>query len=335
MLRAIEDAVSGLTADRVDEYVGYLRIMMLIREFEDRTGEMYTRAKIGGYCHLNSGEEATVVGAITALRDEDYIFSAYREHGHALARGIPARAIMAELFGKETGTSKGRGGSMHIYDASKRFMGGYGIVGGHLPLAVGAAFAIDYRGSDDAVLCLFGEGATNIGAFHESLNIAKVWRLPVVWLCVNNQYAMGSPEAADSATAELHHKARGYDMEGVKVDGMDLLAVQSAIRDAVRKARYDRMPSLVEAETYRYRGHSMADAGTYRSPEEIDFWKARDPIILWSNRLRENGLIDDARIDQLRSEVEAEVRDAVEFADKSPDPLLDELHLYTYASDEA
>lgn len=333
-MQATDEMITEVTPDNKDEMLGYLRQMILIRQFEDRTGEMYTRAKIGGYCHLNIGEEATIVGAFSALRDDDYIFTGYRDHGHALARGVDAGAIMAELYGKETGTSKGRGGSMHLFDAEKRFMGGYGIVGAHLPLAVGAGFAVDYRKTDEVVLCLFGEGATNIGAFHESLNLAKIWNLPIVWLCVNNQYAMGSPESADSAAAELYRKALAYDMVGEKVDGMDILAVRSVISEAVKRARIDREPTLIEAETYRFRGHSMADPGNYRTKEELNFWKERDPIALFTDKLKSAGLLSEDELASIERDVNKIVQDAVDFAENSPFPANESLTDYIYASPE-
>lgn len=333
-MQATDEVLTEVTPNNKEEMLGYLRQMILIRQFEDRTGEMYTRAKIGGYCHLNIGEEATVVGSISALHDNDYIFTGYREHGHALARGVDPGAIMAELYGKETGTSKGRGGSMHLFDLEKRFMGGYGIVGGHLPLAVGAGFAVDYRKSDEVVLCLFGEGATNIGAFHESLNLAKIWNLPIIWLCVNNQYAMGSPESADSAAAELYRKALAYDMVGEKVDGMDILAVRSVISEAVRRARVDREPTLIEAETYRFRGHSMADPGNYRTKEELNYWKQRDPIALFVDKLKSAGVLSDDELHAIERDTEKIVQDAVDFAENSPFPSNESLTEFIYASPE-
>ena len=333
-MQATDEVTIEVTPDNKVELLGYLRQMILIRQFEDRTGEMYTRAKIGGYCHLNIGEEATVVGAFSALRDDDYIYTGYREHGHALARGVDPKAIMAELYGKETGTSKGRGGSMHLFDLKRRFMGGYGIVGGHLPLAVGAAFAVDYRKTDEVVLCLFGEGATNIGAFHESLNLAKIWNLPIVWLCVNNQYAMGSPESADSAAAELYRKALAYDMVGEKVDGMDILAVRSVIADAVKRARIDREPTLIEAETYRFRGHSMADPGNYRTKEELNYWKQRDPITLFTEKLQAANLLSDDELKTIEHEIEGIVQESVDFAENSPFPSPESLTDFIYASPE-
>lgn len=294
--------------------------MLLIRRFEEKAGEMYTRAKMGGYVHLNIGEEATIVGAISVLRPDDYLFSNYRDHGHALVRGLDPKAVMAELYGKETGVCKGRGGSMHIFDGTKNFMGGYAIVAGQLPIAVGAALAIAYRHSDAVVLAMFGEGATNIGDFHEALNLAKIWHLPVVFFCVNNQYAMGSTVASDSAVTEIWRKACAYDMASEPVDGMDILAVRAVTERAIKHAREKHDPYFVEAITYRYRGHSMADPARYRTEEEVKQWRQRDPLITFRDRLLEAGLIDQATIDELQRKAERVVAEAIDFAESSPFP---------------
>jgi pyruvate dehydrogenase E1 component alpha subunit len=287
---------------------------------------MYTRARIGGYLHLNIGEEATVVGALDALSPQDYVVSNYREHGHAIARGVDPKAVMAELFGKATGVSKGRGGSMHIFDMSKRFLGGYGIVGGAIPLATGVGMAMRYRDSDAVVVSVFGEGATNIGAFHESLNLAALWDLPVVFLCVNNLYAMGKRIDEDSAVTEIWRKACAYDIASERVDGMDLLAVHEAMTRAVDLARQEHRPSLVEAVTYRFRGHSMADAGRYRTSEEVELWRRRDPIEAFHLRLERANLIDPDQTQQIRADVERIVTEAVQFAEESPFPALSTLY---------
>ncbi|MBI2939218.1 MAG: pyruvate dehydrogenase (acetyl-transferring) E1 component subunit alpha [Chloroflexi bacterium] len=305
--------------------------MVLIRRFEERVAEMYTRARIGGYTHLNIGEEATVVGALTTLRPDDYIFSNYRDHGHALVRGIAPRAIMAELFGKETGVVHGRGGSMHIFDRERRFMGGYAIVGGPLALACGAGTAIRYRDEDLVVMCIFGEGSTNIGYFHESLNLAKLWRLPIVFLCVNNQYAMGAPVQADSSVPEIWRKPCAHDMPGERVDGMDLLAVCEAVTRAVRLAREQHEPSLVEALTYRYRGHSMADPARYRPQEEVNVWLARDPIVTFRQQLEQAGLMRPEEADAIERNAQALVDEAAQFAEASPAPEPTDLDRWVYA----
>jgi pyruvate dehydrogenase E1 component alpha subunit len=333
-MRAIEEITAGISPEDKKTLHNFMFQMVLIRQFEDKCGEMYTRAKMGGYVHLNIGEEATIVGALSTLQPSDYIYTGYREHGHALVRGLDPKAIMAELYGKVGGTSRGRGGSMHLFDLERHFMGGYGIVGGHMPLAVGAALAIDYKGGDEIVMCIFGEGATNIGAFHESLNLAKVWKLPVVWLCVNNQYAMGSPESKDSAASDLYRKALAYDMVGEKVDGMDVLAVRAVTLEAVRRAREEREPTLIEAETYRYKGHSMADPGRYRTEEELKSWMARDPIDTFRNKLVGLGILDDEDLKKIDEEVGRIVQEAVDFAEQSPFPSNEDLGMYVLASEE-
>src|ERR671933_2529967 len=231
------------SGEKPETLLDYYRAMVLIRRFEQRAGEMYTRAKIGGYCHLNLGEEATIVGLMAALEAPDYLFTNYREHGYALARGIEPGRVMAELFGKETGTSRGRGGSMHIFDMKARLLGGYAIVGGQLPLAVGVAFAVDYRGGDEVVMVQMGDATTNIGAFHESLNLAQLWRLPVIFAVVNNQYGMGTPPERASAEPELYKRACAYRMASERVDGNDVLAVREAARRAVRRAREEHLPT--------------------------------------------------------------------------------------------
>ncbi|MBX6771743.1 MAG: pyruvate dehydrogenase (acetyl-transferring) E1 component subunit alpha [Chloroflexi bacterium] len=330
--------VSGaglLSPERRGQLLQWYEQMVLIRRFEEAAAEMYTRAKIGGYLHLNIGEEATVVGSIQALQPQDYIFSNYREHGHAIARGVDPRRVMAELFGKETGTSKGRGGSMHLFDIEKRFMGGYAIVGGALPLAVGVALAMQYRQSDAIVLAIFGEGATNIGAFNESANLAELWHLPVVFLCVNNLYAMGKRVDEDSAVTEIWRKACAYNMASERVDGMDIIAVYEATSRAADRARYEQRPTLLEAVTYRYRGHSMADAGTYRTAEEVEEWRRRDPIVLFRQKLEQAGLIDAAQVEQIERRVEQQVEEAVRFAEESPFPDVSTLYDYVYCDSDA
>src|SRR4051795_10749672 len=256
----------------------WLRTMMLIRRFEERAGEMYAKAKIGGFLHLAIGEEATIVGATRAMRDKDYLLSTYREHGQALARGTSADACMAELFGRVDGVSGGRGGSMHLFDWERRFLGGYGIVGGTLPLAAGVALACDYTDTEDAVVCMFGDGASNQGTFGESMNLAALWKLPVVFMVVNNQFGMGTALERHSAVTDLSKKAEGFGVPGVRCDGMDVLDVHACVIGALRKAREERAPQLVEAVTYRFRGHSMADPEEYRSKEDVEEWRKRDPI---------------------------------------------------------
>jgi pyruvate dehydrogenase E1 component alpha subunit len=306
--------------------------MMLIRRFEERAGEMYAKAKIGGFLHLCIGEEATVVGAVDALRDGDYLLSTYREHGQALARGTPANAVMAELFGRVDGCSKGRGGSMHLFDFERRFLGGYGIVGGNLPLAAGVALACDYEETDDAVLCMFGDGASNQGTFGETMNLVALWRLPVVFLVVNNQFGMGTALERHSAVTDLSQKSAGFGVPGSRCNGMDVLDVHACVSEALRAAREERRPQLVEAVTYRYRGHSMADPEEYRTKEEVEEWRRHDPIVTFRARLAEHGGLTDEDAEKLDQDAVGTVDEAVEFADQSPFPDLDSLYddIYVY-----
>src|SRR3989475_1040966 len=328
---AITPKLLELKKDNRDFLLGLHQQMQLIRRFEERAQEQYTKAKIGGYCHLNIGEEATVVGGVLALKKNDYIFTSYREHGHAIARGIDPKAVMAELFGKETGTSHGRGGSMHMFDANLRFMGGYGIVGGHLPLAVGGGWAVKYHKQKDVVFCMFGDGATNIGAFHESLNFAKVFKLPVVWFCINNRYGMGTPVEAASAVADIYKKAYAYDMESIQVDGMNLLEVMLRTSEMVEKTRADSEPRFIEALCYRFKGHSVVDPDKYRSQEDKEKWRKADPIVAFEHELEKSGLADEEYFKNLRQEIDAEVREIIQYADESPDPKVDDLYKYVYA----
>jgi pyruvate dehydrogenase E1 component alpha subunit len=317
-----------------DTCVAVLSKMMLIRRFEERAGEMYAKAKIGGFLHLSIGEEATIVGATQALRESDYLISTYREHGQALARGTPAGAVMAELFGRVDGCSKGHGGSMHLYDSERRFMGGYGIVGGNLPLATGLALAADYRGTEDVTLCMFGDGATNQGTFGESMNLAALWRLPVVFMVINNQFGMGTALERHSAVTDLSRKAEGFGVPGSRCDGMDVLDVHSATTDALRKAREDREPQLLEAVTYRFRGHSMADPEEYRTKEQVEEWRRRDPIQSFGRRLVDEDVIPERELKKLDEEAIATVDEAVKFADNSPFPDLDSLYDEVYVLGE-
>src|SRR5436309_3223812 len=306
--------------------------MMLIRRFEERAGEMYAKAKIGGFLHLCIGEEATVVGSTQAMRDSDYLLSTYREHGQAIARGTHPNAVMAELFGRVDGCSKGRGGSMNLFDIGRRFLGGYGFVGGNLPLATGVALRCDYEGTDDAVVCMFGDGATNQGTFGESMNMAALWKLPVVFMVINNQFGMGTALERHSAVTDLSKKAEGYGVPGSRCDGMDLLDVHAATSEALRKAREDRQPQLLEAVTYRFRGHSMADPEEYRTKDEVEEWRRRDPITSFSKRLVDDGMFSEDDIKKLDDEAMSTVDEAVQFADNSPFPDLDSLYddLYVF-----
>ncbi len=316
-----------------EDLLNLYRLMFLIRRFEERAQVEYTRAKIGGYCHLNLGEEATVVGGIVPLHPGDYIFTSYREHGHAIARGVDPRAVMAELFGRESGVAHGRGGSMHIFDYSHRFMGGYGIVGGHLPLATGAGFSIKYRKEKDVVFCMFGDGATNIGAFHESLNFSKVFGLPIVWFCVNNQYGMGTAVDKASAVAEIYKKACAYDMESERIDGMDVVGVIQKTHEVVEKTRRDSQPRFIEAVNYRFKGHSVVDPDKYRSDEEKQKWLKSDPVVLFEHQLEKANVASQEDFRRIREEIEGEVDEVVKFADESPNPPVDELYRFLYSED--
>src|SRR6202521_4514403 len=330
---AITPKLLELTKQNRDFLLGLHRQMQLIRRFEERAQEQYTKAKIGGYCHLNIGEEATVVGGIHALKLSDYIFTSYREHGHDIARGIDPRAVMAELFGKETGTSHGRGGSMHMFDAKLRFMGGYGIVGGHLPVGAGGGWAVRYRKEKDVVFCMFGDGATNIGAFHESLNMSKVFDLPVVWFCVNNRYGMGTPVENASAVADIYKKACAYDMESIQLDGMNLREVLLKTSEFVEKTRADSQPRFIEALCYRFKGHSVVDPDKYRSAEDKEKFRKADPIVAFEHELEKSGLADEEYFKKVRQEIDAEVQEVIRFADESPDPKVEDLYKYVYAGD--
>jgi pyruvate dehydrogenase E1 component alpha subunit len=304
----------------------WLAVMILIRRFEERAGEMYAKAKVGGFLHLAIGEEATIVGAARAMRDQDYLISTYRSHGHALARGTSPDAVMAELFGREGGCSRGRGGSMHMFDLSRRFMGGYGIVGGNLPIAAGFGLSADMQGTDDVTLCMFGDGASNQGTFGETMNLAALWRLPVVFMVTNNQFGMGTALARHSAVTDLQRKGESFGVPGMRCDGMDVLDTHRVIGEALRRAREERQPMLVEAITYRFRGHSMADPEDYRTKEQVAEWRKRDPIELFSARLIEAGIIDQAGVDQLDADAIERVDEAVAFADASPFPAPESLY---------
>jgi len=299
-----------------------LRDMLLLRRFEEKTGEAYALGKIGGFCHLYIGQEAVAVGAMAALRPDDTVMASYRDHGQALARGMTARAVMAELFGKAAGCSGGKGGSMHLFDASLNFLGGHGIVGGHIPLATGAAFAIKYRGGDQVSLVFFGEAAVNNGAFHESLNMAAVWKLPCIYICENNRYGMGTAIERASALYDVAQRACSYDIPAEVVDGMDVLAVRDAVHRAALRGRERKTATLLEVRTYRFMGHSMSDPihGHYRTRDEVEEQKTRDPIQAFAAKLRADGLLDDEAWQAMEAEVADEVADAYRFADETPDP---------------
>jgi len=310
-----------------------LREMLLVRRFEEKAAEAYALGKIGGFCHLYVGQEASAVGTLAALRPTDYVLCSYREHAQALVRGIPPTAVMAELFGKATGCSKGKGGSMHLFDAARRFLGGHAIVGGHIPLATGIAFAIKYRKGDEVCVCFFGEAAVNIGAFHEALNMASVWKLPVLFVCENNHYGMGTAFERVAAVTDVVEHACSYDMAAEVVDGMDVRAVFAATERAARRARSGGHPTLLEVRTYRYMGHSMSDPlyGVYRTKDEVEEQKKRDPITRLAHELREGGALDQAALEKLDADVRAEVEAAVKYADGSPEPEATELYTHVLA----
>jgi pyruvate dehydrogenase E1 component alpha subunit len=306
--------------------------MVLIREFEPEAERQYKKARIGGYCHLATGQEAAAVGAVAALQEDDYLVASYRDHGLALARGVGARAVMAELFGRIDGCAHGRGGSMHLLDVGRNFLGGWGIVGGQLPVATGVALAIAREGGGRAVLCELGDGATNMGAWHESLNLAGLWRLPIVFLVTNNIYGMGTSVDRASAEPELYKRACAFRMRGERVDGNDLEAVLRISEELLANARSDREPSVLEAITYRYRGHSVADAGlSYRTKDEIaEHRSEHDPIEILAKRLIERGDADEDALDAVRKRVREQVSDAVEFAEESDPPDVGSLAEHVY-----
>lgn len=310
-----------------------LREMLRIRMLEERSVELYTQEKIRGFLHVYVGEEAVAVGVMQALEPEDAVVATYREHGHALVRGVPARAIMAEMYGKVEGCSRGRGGSMHLFDAGTRFYGGYAIVGGGLPLAVGLALADKMRGMPRVTACFFGEGAVAEGEFHESLNLAALWNLPVLFCCENNRYAMGTALARSQSETDLALKASAYRMPAWPVDGMDVLAVEKAAREAAEAVRQGGGPHFLELRTYRFRAHSMFDPELYRSKEEVDEWRARDPIETFASRMAETGVIDAEERARIEAQVAEEVDDAVAFAEAAALEPVDELTRFVYAEE--
>jgi pyruvate dehydrogenase E1 component alpha subunit len=306
--------------------------MILVRRFEEKAAEAYTLGKIGGFCHLYIGQEAVAVGTLSALRPDDYALTSYRDHGHALAMGTSADEVMAELFGRAGGCSAGKGGSMHLFDADKHFLGGHAIVGGQIPLATGVAFATKYKGTDQVCLVYFGEAAVNQGAFHESLNMAQLWKLPCVYICENNQYGMGTSLKRAMSISDVSQKAVGYGMASEFVDGMDVLAVRAATERAVERARKESLPTLLEIRTYRFMGHSMSDPGHYRTRAEIEQYQERDPIKVFGASMREKGVLDDAGLKEIEDRVRAEVERSVKFADQSPEPEPEELFTHVYAT---
>ena len=310
----------------------HYRKMLLIRRFEEASSRLYMQGKIRGFLHLYIGEEAIAVGAISALEDDDYVVSHYRDHGHALAKGMSPHLIMAELCGKVTGSSGGKGGSMHLYDQSKNFMGGFAIVGGQLPIAVGLGLAIKYKREDRVVLCFFGDGAVNQGEYHEALNLASIWKLPVLFFLENNLYGMGTHvERTHAGGRDIYLTAESYKIPAAQIDGMDLMAVQEATTEALNRIRSGNGPVFLEAMTYRFRGHSMADPSSYRDSTEIEEWRDRDPIELFKTFSLQEGLATPEELSRIDEEVVEVVEEAVRFGEESPEPDIDSLYQNVYA----
>jgi pyruvate dehydrogenase E1 component alpha subunit len=314
----------------IEHLQGLYRRMLLIRRVEEEAARAYAEGKVGGFLHLYIGQEAVAVGALAALKADDYVITTYRDHGVALTKGMSARALMAELFGKVTGCSKGLGGSMHMFDREHGMLGGYGIVGGHIPLAAGVAFASRYRGDGKVTLCFFGEGAVSIGGFHEGLGLSALWKLPIVFVCENNEYSMGTPLSRSMSVDDVSLKALGYGMDRDRFFADDVLEVEARIGEAVKRAREQSLPTLVEVRTYRFRGHSMSDPAKYRTQAELDEHKKRDPLHRARTALEEKGA-PAATLEAIDKSVEDEVADAIRFANDSADPTLEDLENATYS----
>jgi pyruvate dehydrogenase E1 component alpha subunit len=304
--------------------------MVLIRRVEERGAELYQAGKIGGFMHLYIGQEAVATGLIAAREPRDRVITAYRDHGVAINCGIPAEQVMAELLGKATGMSHGKGGSMHMASTERNFWGGHAIVGGHLPIAAGLALGDHYEKNDNVTICMFGDGATNIGYFHEALNLAKIWGLRVLWVCENNVYGMGTSVERASAVSEIRQKAEGYGMKNSRVEGMDVMTVYEAAKDAIEYVRRESQPYLLEVITYRYRGHSMGDPERYRKAEEVKKWQESDPIGIFRKYLTEKKTASAKMLDEIDAQVDQEVNKAVEFAETSPEPSMDQLFADVY-----
>lgn len=312
------------------QYLKWYEEMLLMRKFEERAGQLYGMQKIKGFCHLYIGQEAIVAGAMSVLTPEDNMITAYRDHAHAIGKGVSARGVMAELFGKVTGCSKGKGGSMHMFDAEHRFFGGHGIVGGQIPLGAGIAFAEKYKGTKNVTVCYMGDGAVRQGAFHETLNMAMTWLLPVIFVIENNNYAMGTSVERTSNVTDLYKLGLAYDMPSEQVDGMSVEAVHNAMLKACTHARNGKGPSLLEIETYRYKGHSMSDPAKYRTKEEVEGYKAKDPIEVVLKKIRDSKMASDAQIEEINVRVKEIVEDSVQFAEESPYPDPSELFTDVY-----
>ena len=326
--KSTPDAEASGNSDEVALRKELLRSMLLQRRFEERCAEAYALGKIGGFCHLYIGQEAISAGTMSLLRPDDYVVTSYRDHGQALARGMSPRSVMAELFGRSAGCSKGKGGSMHLFDKNVGFLGGHGIVGGHIPLAAGVGWAIKYRKGDQVCVCFFGEAAVNIGAFHEALNMAALWNLPAIFVIENNRYGMGTAISRSTANEDVRARAAAYRMGGESVDAQDVFAVRDAMGRAIELARKEGKPTLIEMRTFRFMGHSMSDAasGTYRSKEELEESMKRDPIVVLHDRMRVDGQLSDGEFAKLDEEQKAICQDAWDFADAAPEPALEDLH---------
>jgi pyruvate dehydrogenase E1 component alpha subunit len=329
--RANNGQSPALSEDR-ETLINLLRQMVLIRRFEEKCAESYSLGKIGGFCHLYIGQEAVGVGAISTLRQDDYVLTSYREHGQAIAKGISPDAVMAELYGKAGGCSRGKGGSMHLFDKDVNFLGGHAIVGGQIPLATGVAFAAKYQETDRVTLCFFGEAAVNQGAFHESLNMAQLWKLPCIYICENNMYGMGTSLERAMSLQNVAQKSCAYEIASEFVDGMDVLKMREATARAVKRAREESLPTLLEARTYRYMGHSMSDPGNYRTRAEIEKYQERDPIKTFINALKQSRVISDQDIAGIEAQVKEEVEQSLRFAEESPLPDESELFTNIYAN---
>jgi len=316
-----------------EEYLDLYRQMVLIRRVEERAAELYQQGKIGGFLHLYIGQEAVSTGLVAARQPQDRMITAYRDHGLAINVGITAKQVMAELLGKETGVSKGKGGSMHMADVDKNFWGGHAIVGAHIPIAAGLALGDQYQGSDGITICMFGDGATNIGFFHEGVNLSKVWNLPVLWVCENNQYGMGTAVSRASAVSEIRQKAEGYGIPNERIEGMDVLEVKKTAEKALKTIREGNGPYFLEIMTYRFRGHSMGDPERYRESEEVKRWQENDPIGVFHKWLVKNDKATDEELDTLVEQVEQEVDGAVEYAENSPEPAPEELFTNVYVEE--
>jgi pyruvate dehydrogenase E1 component alpha subunit len=313
------------------EYLDLYHQMVLIRRVEERAAELYQQGKIGGFLHLYIGQEAVSTGLISARKPQDRVITAYRDHGVAINVGISAKEVMAELLGKATGISKGKGGSMHMADAEKNYWGGHAVVGAHLPIAAGLALSDQYKTTDGVTICMFGDGATNIGFFHEAVNLSKVWNLPVLWVTENNKYGMGTTVERASAVSEISQKAEGYGIPNARVDGMNVIEVRQAAEEYLEHVRSGNGPFFLEAVTYRYRGHSMGDPERYREKDEIEKWQKEDPIGIFRTYLLGENVATSDELDEIENQVEAETQEAIEFAESSPEPAPEELFTHIYA----